>query len=77
MKKDIEYYMNLPYKIEIEPIEENEGGGFVACIPQLGRYAICGDGMTREEAIDQMRIIQRERFEEYLKKGLSIPEPEE
>ena len=76
MSKNIEYYMNLPYTIEVVPIPEDEGGGFTARLPEVGRLAITGDGETAEEAIDNLRKAQEERFQEYLSKGLDIPEPE-
>ena len=69
MKKDINYYMKLPYMIEVIPIPDSEGGGFTARFPEIGRFAITGDGETREEAIDNLRKTQKERFKEYLKKG--------
>jgi len=76
MKKDIDYYMGLPYTIEVVSIPDDEGGGFTARLPEVGRFAITGDGETPKEAIDNLRKVQRERFEEYLEKGLEIPEPQ-
>jgi len=76
MKKDIKYYMALPYKIEITPIAEEEGGGFLATLPELGSYAFVGDGDTPEEAISSLRSLQEELFTRYLAKGIAIPEPE-
>ncbi|OPX33846.1 MAG: hypothetical protein B1H11_11860 [Desulfobacteraceae bacterium 4484_190.1] len=77
MKKDINYYMGLPYTIEVVPIPVDEGGGFTARLPDVGRFAITGDGESPEEAIRNLLKAQRERFEEYLKRGLEIPEPKE
>ncbi len=77
MKRDLEYYLNLPYKIEIEPIPEEDGGGFVARLPELGRYAIVGDGETIEEAIQSLNEIKEIMLKEWLEEGVSIPEPEE
>ena len=68
--------MSLPYRIEIEPIPENRGGGNEASIPQLGKYAVCADGDTIEEALDNLQAIKKERLTAYLEGGLSIPEPE-
>ncbi|MBW2102285.1 MAG: toxin-antitoxin system HicB family antitoxin [Deltaproteobacteria bacterium] len=75
MKKNIDYYMRLPYTIEVVPIPDSEGGGFTARLPEVGRFAITGDGETPEEAIRSLRKAQKERFKEYLKKGLALPEP--
>jgi predicted HicB family RNase H-like nuclease len=77
MKKNLKYYMNLNYPIEIQKIKEEEGGGFSANIPQLGKYAFVGDGDTIEEAIESLNEIKEYLFEKYLKEGLPIPEPQE
>jgi predicted HicB family RNase H-like nuclease len=76
VKKDLRYYMELPYTIEVVAIPESEGGGFTARLPQVGRFAITGDGDTPAEAIANLEKIKKNRFEEYLKKGVKIPEPE-
>ena len=39
MKKDLDYYMNLPYTIEIIRIPDSQGGGFSARLPEVGRLA--------------------------------------
>lgn len=77
MEKSLEHYMSLPYVIEITPIKSSLGGGFSAAIPQLGRFALVGDGETIEKALANLENAKRERFKEYLENGLSIPEPAE
>ena len=74
MKKDLDYYLSLPYRIEVVPIPPEEGGGYMATLPEIGRMAITGDGETPEEAIRDLEKQQRERFAEYLEKGVRIPE---
>jgi len=74
--KNLEYFMTLPYRIEIQPIPEEKGGGYEASIPQLGRYSVRADGETIEEALDGLKAIKEERLAEYLEEGLVIPEPE-
>ena len=76
MKKDLAYYMKLPYTIELVPISESEGGGVIAQLPQVSRFAITGHGETSEEAIAELEEVKRERFAWYLKKNIAIPEPE-
>jgi len=76
MMEDLDYYMTLPYTIEVVPIPESLGGGFTARLPEIGRLAITGDGETPEEAIKNLEEVKHERFSEYLKKGLKIPKPE-
>jgi predicted HicB family RNase H-like nuclease len=69
--------MALDYKIEILPIPEDQGGGYMARIPQFGELGIIGDGETKEEALVNMEQYKRDTFERYLAEGKSIPEPEE
>ncbi len=76
MKKDLNYYMSLPYIVELKPIPVKDGGGFSASIPQLGRYSLLADGETIEEAFQNLEEIKKERFAEYIEAGLTIPEPE-
>lgn len=75
MKKNLNYYMNLPYKIEIEPIQANEGGGFCARILQFG-MSIVADGETAHEAFENLKDFQKIQFKKYLSEGLEIPEPD-
>jgi len=77
MNKDLEYYLNLPYKIVIESIPEKDGGGFVACLPELGKHAIVGDGDTIEEALQSMNKIKEILLKEWLEDGVLIPEPKQ
>jgi len=74
--KNLEYYMALPYRIEIHPIPEDQGGGYEACIPELGRYAVVGDGETIEEALANLETVKKDRLSAYLEEGLVIPEPD-
>jgi predicted HicB family RNase H-like nuclease len=75
MKKTVEYYMGLNYPIEISRLSQEDGGGYYACIPQLGRYAFQGDGATLEEALKELEVSKRLMFEELLKQGVEVPEP--
>ena len=75
-RKDIKYYMNLKYKIEIVPLSEEDGGGYEARILQLGKEAFRGYGETVEEAVAHLEIVKKDLFERYLKEGVPIPEPD-
>ncbi len=76
MNRDVKYFMSLPYKILIEPIPEEEGGGFEAFIPQLGRMTMTGAGDTPEEALENLRDVQETLFKMWIEEGVSIQEPE-
>ncbi|MFP4527450.1 MAG: toxin-antitoxin system HicB family antitoxin [Candidatus Kapaibacterium sp.] len=75
MKKDLEYYMNLDYDINIHKFSEEEGGGYEASIPQLGRHSFLGVGDTIEEAIDDLNDMKEFLFEKILSEGKEIPDP--
>jgi len=75
-KKDLNYFMNLRYKVEIVPLAEEDGGGYEARIPQLGREAFRGYGDNVEEALAHLEVVKRDLFEMYLRDGVEIPEPE-
>ncbi len=55
--------MGLNYPIEILKIPADEGGGYYACIPQLGRDVFLGDGETVEEAMNNLQRVKKEWFE--------------
>lgn len=76
-KKDLDYYLNLPYTIEITKIPDDEGGGYTACIPELGRWAFVGDGETPEQALTDLENIKRHLFSEFLRNGKEIPLPKQ
>lgn len=76
MKKDLDYYLSLPYRMEIIPIPEAQGGGFLARLPQFGELGIVGDGDTVEEAVSDLAQNKKVRFRQYLEEELKIPEPE-
>jgi antitoxin HicB len=75
MNTNIDYYSKLNYPIEIINIPDKEGGGYSACIPQLGRNVFLSDGETLNEALKNLDQIKKEWFEYYLQKGIPIPEP--
>ena len=73
--KDLTYYLSLPYAIEIRPLSAQEGGGFMACIPCLGRYSAVGDGETAEAAYADLRAALPSLLSGWLAAGVPIPEP--
>lgn len=77
MNKNLEYYLNLEYPIEIKKLKDEDGGGFLATIPLLGRNVFLGDGETIEEALENLNETKKDWFEIYLKEGIEIKEPEE
>jgi antitoxin HicB len=75
MEKNLEYYMNLPYTITLQPEEDNDGSLIYIAELQEIPYII-GDGKTQNEALKTLKIHMRMAIKSYLKAGLPIPEPQ-
>ncbi|MBO3767002.1 type II toxin-antitoxin system HicB family antitoxin [Bacillus subtilis] len=73
MFKNLDYYLDLKYKINLEAIPEEDGGGWLATCPEL--EGCMSDGETPDEAIANLQDAKKEWFEFCLNKELSIPEP--
>lgn len=71
--KTIDYYMNLPYKMEIIP--DTEEGGFVAVLPDLPGCITIGE--TIEEVIENIVDAKQAWLEAELEEGRKIPEPKD
>lgn len=71
--KTIDYYMALPYRMEVIP--DHEEGGFTAAFPDLTGCVTCGD--TMEELEKNAEDAKRVWLEAALEDGIEIPEPEE
>jgi len=76
MRKKLDYYLSLDYPVEIRKLSKNEGGGYLASIPQLGAKAFCADGEIIDEALANLGKVKKSLFQDYLEKGFPIPEPE-
>lgn len=70
IKKDLNYYLALPYRITITPAEE---GGYVVSIPDLP--GCISQGETLEESIKTIEDAKTCWLEVALEDGISIPEP--
>lgn len=76
MKKDLDYYLNLPYKIELKKIPQSEGGGWGAFMPEFnGTAFFYGDGESKNEALDELDVAFRAALETLIESGAMIPEP--
>ena len=69
--KTIEYYMNLPYRLELVP--DTEEGGFVASYPELRGCLTSGE--TAEAALKNAQDSKREWLAAALEDGYEISEP--
>ena len=71
--KNLEYYLNLDYEIKLRKLHEDEGGGWMAEIPNLP--GCMSDGETPEEAIDNLDDAKKSWIETCLELGRPVPEP--
>jgi len=69
--KNLDYYMNLNYKVEI--LKEEEGNGYVLHCPELSGCITCAD--TIEHGIEMIEDAKKCWFEACLEESISIPEP--
>lgn len=68
---NLDYYLSLPYKIEIVP--DIEEGGYGVCIPDLP--GCISTGNTINEAMDNIIDAKKAWLEAALDDGIIIPEP--
>ena len=68
--KTLEYYLSLPYTIELTP---DEDGVWFANIPLLKGCMTQGD--SRDEALTMLDEAKALWLETALEEGISIPEP--
>jgi len=69
--KSIDYYMSLPYRLEVVP--DTAEAGFVAFYPDLPGCMTCGDDIYKavENAVDAKRLWLSSAIED----GVEIKEP--
>ncbi len=69
--KTLEYYLSLPYKLEIIP--DTEEGGYAANYPELPGCITCAD--TLEAVIINAAAAKKAWLEAAIEDGLTINEP--
>ena len=70
--KNIDYYLSLPYRLELIP--DPSEGGYAAAYPELPGCLTCGD--TVEAAVANAQAAKKEWLTAAIEDGLTIPEPE-
>jgi antitoxin HicB len=73
MTKELDKYKKLKYCVKITPISEEDGGGWLAEIPEL--KGCMTDGDTPEEAIKNIEDAKLAWVSTALKRGQIIPLP--
>ncbi|WP_327866118.1 type II toxin-antitoxin system HicB family antitoxin [Aneurinibacillus aneurinilyticus] len=71
--KDVNYYLNLPYSVQIQHMNDESGQYYYAKVMELdGCHA---DGRTVEEAYKNLRVVMSDWIDIKLEHGDPIPEP--
>jgi antitoxin HicB len=73
MTKELDKYKKLKYSVKITPISEEDGGGWLAEIPEL--KGCMTDGESPEEAIKNIEDAKCAWITTALKRGQTIPLP--
>lgn len=73
MTKGLEYYIKLKYSVKLTPISEEDGGGWLAEIPEL--KGCMSDGENPEEALKNIEEAKIAWMSTALKRGQTIPLP--
>lgn len=71
MNKTVEYYMSLPYPMEIIP--DDVEGGYAACFPDLPGCLTCAE--TIEDLVKEAEDAKLAWFTAALDEGIKINEP--
>ena len=69
--KTLDYYMGLPYKLELVP--DSTEGGYVASYPELRGCITVGDTLASVAA--NAEDAKREWIQAAMEEGIEIPEP--
>jgi len=72
LKKQVEYYTNLPYTITVERLDD-QGTYYVARYIELPDLLMTGD--TPEEALAELESVKPEWIETHLELGNKMPPP--
>ncbi|MBP3208048.1 MAG: type II toxin-antitoxin system HicB family antitoxin [Campylobacter sp.] len=75
MKKDINYYLNLPYEIKIIRLDDGDYYAKYADSELNKKVLMAGDGKTPNEAIDDLKSAFACYLESAIEEGEFIPEP--
>ena len=70
-KKNLNYYLSLPYKLEIIP--DSEEGGFAARFPELPGCITCGE--TLDDVVKNAEDAKKEWLLTAIEENREIPEP--
>jgi predicted RNase H-like HicB family nuclease len=74
MKKDVDYYDGLPWRVIIDP-ERQDDGRVIFVASHSDFDGVLGTGETPEAALADLHAARRSMIEALLAAGYPIPEP--
>ena len=74
MNKNLEYYMSIKYPMNLTPLSEEDGGGWLITIPLLPGCQT--DGESPSEALERIEEAKELWLRGAIKHHDPIPEPE-
>ncbi len=72
-----EEWSQLRYPVELQELSAEEGGGWMAWIPLLGRGLFMVDEDTPESALKALESLRLENYEKLIASGRPIPRPDD
>jgi len=72
MNKNIDYYMNLNYKVEV--FKDKEDGSYALRCPELRGCITCADNI--EKGFEMIEDAKKAWFEACIEDNIPIPEPD-
>ena len=73
--RDAGEFLGLEYPISLRKLKDEEGGGYLATIPQLGSKTFIADGETPLQALAALNDLCRQVIPELIAQGIKLPEP--
>jgi predicted RNase H-like HicB family nuclease len=74
MKKNVDYYDHLPWKVQIEPERQDDSTiVYIASHPEF--EGVLGSGPTPEQALADLHKARRAMIESLMAEGYLVPEP--
>jgi hypothetical protein len=75
MKMTREEWESLRYPMELQRLSEEEGGGWMAWIPLLGKGLFTVDAETAEDAVRDLEALRRSLYDTVMNSGRPVPLP--
>lgn len=75
--KTADYYLSLRYAVSLKELAPEDGGGYVASIPELGSKTFEAVGDTPQEALECLEEVRQTLIPRLVAEGVRLPEPKQ